>query len=199
MPNRHPQEKLAQAQLALTAGLTVLIFGVDLMLPRGVAIPMLYIVPILISTDCRQHWFRVAVVVACTGLTLLGYFFSSPGIPGWIAVSNRALAITAIWIVFALAWQRTQAREQADWLRDLLPICASCRKVHDHTGHWNQVEQYLERQTGTRLTQGICPDCLQTWYPNFYPQVAEQFPDLFKDAPRTIVGENRLRVARERP
>jgi hypothetical protein len=185
--------------LILIAGAAALIFAVDLMLPRGVAIPMLYVIPILIATDCRQRWFRFAVVAGCTGLTMLGYFFSAPGVPEWVTLSNRALAVTAIWTVAILAWQRTQAREQVDLLRNLLPMCESCHKVRDDQGYWNQVELYLETQTGTRLTHGICPDCFQKWYPDFYPQVAAQFPDLFKEASHTIMDEKQFQQAGEHP
>lgn len=192
-PIPHEEETLAITPLILIAGSTAMIFAVDLLLPRGVAIPMLYVVPILVAASCRQHWFRISVAVACTALTLLGYGFSeSSNVPTWIALSNRTLAVTAIWITTVLAWQRMQAREQVNILRDLLPMCASCKKIRDDKGYWSQVEEYLETHTQTMLTHGICPECILKWYPDFYPQVVEQHPDLFKSASSEIVDE-RLR------
>ena len=199
MPKPQPQEELALVLLMLTTGLTALIFSLDLMLPRGVAIPMLYVIPILIATDCRQHWFLISAAAACTGLTLLGYLFSEPGAPEWMSLSNRALAIAAIWTTSILARQRAQARKQVDLLLDLLPMCASCHKVRDDRGYWSQVEQYLETQTGARLTHGICPDCFQKWHPDFYPQVAARFPDLFKEASHTIMDEKHFQESGEHP
>jgi len=79
-------------------------------------------------------------------------------------------------------------------LRDLLPMCASCHKIRDDKGYWSQVEQYLESHTQTTLTHGICPECLQKWYPDFYPQVAEQYPDLFKDSFEKISEEQLHKV-----
>jgi cytochrome c553 len=183
------QEPPAITPLILIAGSTVKIIAVDMLLPRGVAVPMLYVIPILLAVNCRQHWFRVSVAIGCTILTLIGFKFSETGVPTWIALSNRALAIAAIWVSAVLAWRHLYAKEQINVLQSLLPICASCHKIRDDKGYWSQVEEYLEAQTKTMLTHGICPECMQKWYPEFYPQVAEQFPDLFKDASAGIVDE----------
>jgi K+-sensing histidine kinase KdpD len=175
------EQELAITPLILITGSTAAIFAVDMLLPRGVALPMLYVIPILLSVHCRQRWFRVSIAVACTVLTVAGYVFTESAVPTWIAVTNRALAFAVIWITAVLAWQRMQAREHVNVLRDLLPMCASCHKVRDDKGYWSQVEEYLEAHTQTMLTHGICPACMQKWYPDFYPQVAEQHPDLFRD------------------
>lgn len=197
-PIPQKEQELAITPLILLAGSTAAVFTIDLMVPRGVAVPMLYVVPILLAANCRQHWFRVSVAIGCTVLTLLGYGLTEGGVPPWIALSNRALAITAIWVSTVLAWQRTKAAEQAALLRALLPMCASCRKIRDDKGDWSQVEEYLEARTQTMLTHGICPECMQKWYPEFYPQVAEQHPDLFKDTSAGIIDEHLLHF-KERP
>jgi len=187
MPNT--KEPLAITPLILIAGSTAIIFTVDMLLPRGVAVPMLYVIPILLAVSCRQHWFRVSIAVGCTVLTLLGYIFTEPAVPTWIAVSNRSMAVAAIWVSAVLAWRHLYAKEHINVLQSLLPMCASCKKIRNDKGYWSQVEEYLEAQTHTMLTHGICPECMQKWYPEFYPQVVEQYPDLFKDASAGIVDE----------
>lgn len=183
---------MAITPLILIAGSTAIIFIVDALLPRGVAVPMLYVIPILLAVHCRQHWFRVSVAVGCTVLTLIGYIVTESAVPMWIAVSNRGLAVAAIWISAVLAWRHLYAEQQINVLQSLLPMCASCKKIRDDKGYWSQVEVYLETHTQTMLTHGICPECIQKWYPDFYPQVVEQHPDLFKSASSEIVDE-RLR------
>jgi hypothetical protein len=196
MTTRSPRQDLALLPLTIITGLIATIFAMDLLAPRGVAIPMLYVIPILLAVHCRQQWFRVSVAGGCTALTLLGYAFSEPGAPFWMAAANRTLAIVAIWVTAVLAWERAKARAHIAMLRDLLPMCASCHKIRDDKGYWSQVEQYLESHTQTTLTHGICPECLQKWYPDFYPQVVEEHPDLFRD---TSVGvtQEQLRQAEE--
>ena len=192
-----PRQELALLPLTLITGIIAIIFLVDMLMPRGVAVPMLYVIHILLAVQCRQQWFRVSVAVGCTVLTVLGYIFSATAVPAWIAMTNRTLAIAAIWITAVLAWERAKAKAHIAILRDLLPMCASCHKIRDDHGYWSQVEQYLESHTRTTLTHGICPECLQKWYPDFYPQVVEQYPDLFKDT-SAVVPEEQLRQAEER-
>jgi PAS domain S-box-containing protein len=46
-------------------------------------------------------------------------------------------------------------------LTGLLPICATCKKIRDDRGYWNQVEQYISGHSDVRFTHGICPECYQ--------------------------------------
>lgn len=50
-------------------------------------------------------------------------------------------------------------------LQGCLPICASCKKIRDEKGLWNQVEDYLSHRTDVNFSHGICPDCVQRLYP----------------------------------
>lgn len=49
-------------------------------------------------------------------------------------------------------------------LEDLLPICASCKKVRDDKGYWSQIDEYLRAKSGVEFTHGICPDCYTRLY-----------------------------------
>jgi len=44
-------------------------------------------------------------------------------------------------------------------LRGLLPICATCKKIRDDRGYWNQLESYIAEHTQAEFTHGICPEC----------------------------------------
>ena len=46
-------------------------------------------------------------------------------------------------------------------LKDLLPICAKCKKIRDDQGYWKQIEQYISDHTDTRFSHGLCPECLK--------------------------------------
>jgi len=53
-------------------------------------------------------------------------------------------------------------------LGGLLPICASCKKIRDDEGYWNQVEQYIAKHTDAKFTHGICPDCAKKALDDYY-------------------------------
>ena len=53
-------------------------------------------------------------------------------------------------------------------LRGLLPICASCKKIRDDKGYWNQIEMYLSSHIDVMFSHCVCPDCAKKLYPEFY-------------------------------
>jgi len=52
-------------------------------------------------------------------------------------------------------------------LRGLLPICASCKKIRDDKGYWNQIDNYIETHSEVEFSHGLCPDCAKKLYPDF--------------------------------
>lgn len=61
--------------------------------------------------------------------------------------------------------QYKQAIEQIQTLSGFLPICASCKKIRDDKGYWQQVEDYISAHTEAEFSHGICPDCVKKLYP----------------------------------
>ena len=51
-------------------------------------------------------------------------------------------------------------------LSGLLPICASCKKIRDDSGYWNQIESFVRDHSQAEFSHGICPDCMRTIYPD---------------------------------
>jgi PAS domain S-box-containing protein len=60
------------------------------------------------------------------------------------------------------------ALEQVKTLKGIVPICASCKKIRDDKGYWEQVEAYVSRHTDAQFSHGICPECLKILYPEYY-------------------------------
>jgi len=63
-----------------------------------------------------------------------------------------------------------EALNQVKTLSGLLPICAHCKKIRDDKGYWNDVETYIHSHSDVDFSHGICPDCLQ----KYYPEIAER-------------------------
>jgi AmiR/NasT family two-component response regulator len=60
------------------------------------------------------------------------------------------------------------ARAKVKMLSGLLPICASCKKIRDDKGYWQQVEVYIQDHSEAEFTHGFCPDCLAKLYPDYF-------------------------------
>lgn len=61
----------------------------------------------------------------------------------------------------------TEAVAYARTLRNLLPICASCKKIRDDHGYWQQLEVYFQQHEHIDFSHGICPECSARLYPGF--------------------------------
>jgi PAS domain S-box-containing protein len=56
-------------------------------------------------------------------------------------------------------------------LSGFLPICASCKKIRDDKGYWNQLEAYIRDHSEAEFSHGICPDCAKRLYPEMYEKI----------------------------
>ena len=64
-----------------------------------------------------------------------------------------------------LILQLQKAISEIKQLSGLLPICASCKKIRDDKGYWNQIEEYIRHHSEAEFTHSICPECLKKLYP----------------------------------
>jgi phosphoserine phosphatase RsbU/P len=50
-------------------------------------------------------------------------------------------------------------------LQGILPICAHCHRIRDDRESWRGMEEYIEANSGAQFSHGICPSCMDTYYP----------------------------------
>lgn len=82
----------------------------------------------------------------------------------------RALEALARTVVTELELRRVskelqEAVARIKTLHGLLPICSYCKGVRDDEGYWQSVEAYIESHSDAHFTHGICPDCMEKYYP----------------------------------
>lgn len=65
-----------------------------------------------------------------------------------------------------LIGELTEALVKVKSLSGLLPICASCKKIRNDKGYWQQIEAYIRDHTEADFSHGICPDCAKKLYPD---------------------------------
>jgi len=59
-----------------------------------------------------------------------------------------------------------KALEEVKKLSGLLPICASCKKIRDDKGYWNQLEGYIQKHSEAKFSHSLCPECSDKIYGN---------------------------------
>lgn len=63
-----------------------------------------------------------------------------------------------------------QALREVKVLRGLIPICASCKKIRNDSGFWQQLEDYIGEHTEAEFSHGICQPCVKKLYPGVYQE-----------------------------
>lgn len=142
--------------------LAVLIFLMDLQIPLGVAVGVLYTGIVLLAEFTRENRFIRYMALVGSVLTIVAYFFKPEGIAvPWMVVANRVLSVYVIWVTALLGVRlNSQHQEEVRSLSGLLPICAWCKKIRDDKGYWNQLETYITNHTEADFSHSICPVCM---------------------------------------
>lgn len=114
-PRRHPAFVRALAAV-VTAG----IFWLDAVTAPGLAIPMLYVVPVLLFTAAGRIWEPLAAAAGVSVLVLAGLVITPPGGNAPTGAVNRLLTLSMVWVTAGLVWHhlRTLGRWQAQYLAD---------------------------------------------------------------------------------
>jgi len=68
-----------------------------------------------------------------------------------------------------LIGQLKEALDNVRKLEGILPICASCKRIRDDKGDWNQMEAYIHDHSEAEFSHGICPECAKKIYPKYFP------------------------------
>ncbi len=149
--------------------LTLTILVIDISIPLGVAAAIPYIAVVLWSFSSPNKKFTLLMSIICSLLAIAGFFFSPPGGELREAIINRGLTLFAIWIVHFLVSQKRELDRKL--LHGLLPICASCKKIRDDKGYWNQVEAFIKEHSEATFSHSVCPECAKKLYPKLYDNI----------------------------
>lgn len=56
---------------------------------------------------------------------------------------------------------------EVNTLKDLIPVCAHCRRVRRDDQAYESLELYISKNSSVRFSHGICPECLAKHYPKY--------------------------------
>jgi len=116
-------------------------------------------VAVLFSLLCALVWFAVD--------DASGVQYSTAIIPFWNAAARLVYFLSFTFLLSYSREQLRQSKEEVKRLSGLLPICASCKKIRNDEGYWQEIDAYLSTHADTKFSHGICPDCAKKLYPEF--------------------------------
>jgi len=114
---------------SLIIGVSLALFGLDLFLPLGVANAALYAGAVFLAALSPSLKAPIATAAGCSILTIVGAWFgpSIPGVPLWVALSNRTISLVAIWVPILFLVQRRQAEALLHRLNESLETRVQAR------------------------------------------------------------------------
>jgi signal transduction histidine kinase len=130
-----------------TTGLAAGVFALDLWLPLGVAVGVLYWGVVLIALASPQRWFPLIVTGACSILIIVGALLGPilPGVPLWMAVTNRLLSLIVIWVPVVVLLERRRGVEALRQAYDELE-----KRVQERTAELVKANKALEAEIAER-------------------------------------------------
>ena len=67
-----------------------------------------------------------------------------------------------VWMRLRVAERILRYTKEISNLESMLPICSYCKKVRDDNNYWQQVESYIQQQTGASCSHSVCPSCYES-------------------------------------
>ncbi len=124
-----PQNQSTHRHMMVIVLLILLALTIDVMTPLGVALGVLYILPLLVTLSLQNTRLTLMVALTASFLILLGYGVSPEGGELWKVVGNRTMCILAVWGTYLVV------------LRNIRTT-ASLQSLHYH----GQLESELAKQ-----------------------------------------------------
>ena len=97
------------------------------------------------------------------------------GFPGFLEI-NRDITerIKMRWERENLIRNLNEALANIKALSGLLPTCASCKRIKNSQGDWEQMEFYIQQYSEAKFSHGLCPECTKKLYPDIYDKIIKE-------------------------
>jgi len=172
--------------ITLNILLVTMVGVVDYITGYEIGMSLFYLMPIAFAAWLGGKKPAIFISVLCAMTIAFTDFMAGKEYPHYFVESWNLLMHLGFFVIFSLLIaivkfefdERTrmiqelhEALGEVKQLSGLLPICASCKKIRDGKGYWNQLESYISQHSEAQFTHGICPECTKNLYPEYYEKL----------------------------
>ncbi|ADW17438.1 hypothetical protein Despr_1274 [Desulfobulbus propionicus DSM 2032] len=119
----------------------------------------------------KVSWYEAVAILVIIAITWLDEILDIPyvllGGPAtpinWRESLFESLIITIVGVVIIRHTYKLLVR--VSYLESILPVCPSCKKIRVDREFWQDIERYIQERAKSDSTYGICPDCIDKYYP----------------------------------
>jgi hypothetical protein len=148
--------------------LAALVLAVDYITGRAIQFPIVYAIPIGLAAWRRLRGLAYGGAAILPAARLFFHFLW--GDSGRLSLDLLNFPITALSLTFyAYLILRTSRQTQAlekhvRKLEGILPICASCKRIRNESGEYEQMERCISAHSEAIFSHGLCPDCVHKYF-----------------------------------
>ncbi|MBF0257250.1 MAG: hypothetical protein HQK62_00190 [Desulfamplus sp.] len=144
---------------------------IDYITGRHIEFPIAYALPVGMSAWRQKRGLAYAMAILLP-MVRVGFYFPWNAIQFiYTALLNAPVTVLVLMIYAYLidrtAWQTEELEKEIKILEGILPICASCKKIRNEAGEYEQIEKYVTEHSQASFSHGICPECAKILYPDY--------------------------------
>lgn len=154
----------------LSAAVVVLL--IDYITGRAVQFPIYYLLPAGMAAWRHQKAaaYALATLLPLARITFHFLWQDSPSLS--VSFVNAAVEISAlvfyVYLVDRTSSQTRELEKKVKILEGILPICASCKRIRNEKGEYEQIEKYVSEHSEASFSHGLCSECAEKLYPEYF-------------------------------
>ena len=126
MMARQKPGKLSYIVFGISILISVLLFVYDWFRPNDISVWLFYLIPLLFTSYASPRWSAYLLLFICTLLIGLGYAISISREGPEVAILNRVIGVTVLWLTIVILLERKRVedalRESTDRYKDLVEL-----------------------------------------------------------------------------
>jgi hypothetical protein len=148
--------------------LAALVLSVDYGTGRSIQFPIAYAIPIGLAAWKQARGLAYGGAVLLPAVRLLFHYHwraTEPQFDDLLNFPITALSLSLYADLILRTSRQTQALEKhVRRLEGILPICASCKRIRNENGEYEQMESYISAHSEAMFSHGLCPDCVHKYF-----------------------------------
>ncbi len=160
-----------QRTIASCVSVAVIVLMTDYFTGKLIRFPIIYALPVGMAA-WREKKVMAYTIAILLPLARLWFQFSwQETQPLFVSVINASVRASALmlyaYLIIRIALQTSALEKRVGTLEGILPICASCKRIRNEKGEYEQIEKYIMARTEASFSHGICQECAKKLYPDY--------------------------------